>query len=53
MTSEINRFIKTFIVEQNNYFKKNVVTSNEIRDLYNRKVKKNYNEDNWENSYLN
>jgi hypothetical protein len=52
MSSEINRFIRDFIKEQNEYFKENIITSNEVKDLYNRKVKKNYNNDNWEQSYL-
>jgi len=52
MSSEINRFIRDFIKEQNEYFQENIVTSNEVKDLYDRKVRKNYNFRKWEKSYM-
>ena len=52
MTCEMNRLILSFIREQNEYFKENIVTSNEVKDLYDRKVRKNYNFRKWEKSYM-
>ena len=52
MSSEINRFIRDFIKEQNEYFQENIITSNEVKDLYDRKVRKNYNFRKWEKSYM-